>query len=445
MSSRLLARAGLATTLFAATAAGSDRLLVASFLSDDVVRFDHSTGALLDELVGAPLNGVLGCALGPDGALYVCSELTDQVLRYDVGRARFLDVFVADDPLTPQDETGGLDGPAGIVFRPNGNALVCSFDTDQVLEYEARTGAFVGVFVDSGAGNGNLNGPDAGLTFGPDGNLYVPSFFNNRVKRFDGQSGAFIDNFVIPATSGLANPRTVVFPGDGFLYVTSEGNDRVIRCDATDGTFVDNFVWNDPAVPGDETGGLDAPSGMAFGPDGRLWVASLNTDAVLRYDAATGAFVDEIVSSSSGINAPTFLLFTPKMTKFCPSTPNSFAPSCEISATGFGSAQAAALALTTFGSPPGKLVTFLQSGGFGTTPLGDGTLCLQAPTWRLGPVPSDAFGRASLPLDFSGSGNPFGPIFAGSVFTYQAVFRDPAGPGGGQLNLSDGLLVEYGP
>ena len=41
-------------------------------------------------------------------------------------------------------------------------------------------------------------------------------------------------------------------------------------------------------------GGLDRSTGMAFGPDGNLYVASLNTNEVLRYDATTGAFLGAV-------------------------------------------------------------------------------------------------------------------------------------------------------
>ena len=35
-------------------------------------------------------------------------------------------------------------------------------------------------------------------------------------------------------------------------------------------------------------GGLRAPAGMAFGPDGRLYVSSRETRQILRFDASTG-------------------------------------------------------------------------------------------------------------------------------------------------------------
>jgi len=46
-------------------------------------------------------------------------------------------------------------------------------------------------------------------------------------------------------------------------------------------------------------GGLRAPAGMAFGPDGRLYISSRETKQILRFDASTGKpdsdpFIDDL-------------------------------------------------------------------------------------------------------------------------------------------------------
>lgn len=59
-------------------------------------------------------------------------------------------------------------------------------------------------------------------------------------------------------------------------------------------------------------GGLDQPSGLAFGPDGHLYVADYRNDLILRYDGNTGAFIDTYVSAGSGgLDQPTFTTFLP--------------------------------------------------------------------------------------------------------------------------------------
>ena len=68
--------------------------------------------------------------------------------------------------------------------------LVSSYGTHQVLRYDSSTGAFLGAFVSEGSGG--LFGP-VGLTFGPDGNLYVSDEITSQVLRYDGSTGAFLD------------------------------------------------------------------------------------------------------------------------------------------------------------------------------------------------------------------------------------------------------------
>ena len=59
--------------------------------------------------------------------------------------------------------------------------------------------------------------------------------------------------------------------------------DSVLRFDETSGTFLGVFA------SGPE---LQQPSGLVFGPDGNLYVASHGPNPVVRYDGTTGAFID---------------------------------------------------------------------------------------------------------------------------------------------------------
>src|SRR5438128_7760744 len=94
--------------------------------------------------------------------------------------------------------------------------FVSSVDFNTVVQYDENTGAFLNVF----ASGGGLNGP-RGVLFGPDGNLYVISGDGNYgVVRFDG-TGNFIDNFVTGG-SELRSPRCLIFGPDGNLYVGSK-------------------------------------------------------------------------------------------------------------------------------------------------------------------------------------------------------------------------------
>jgi hypothetical protein len=78
-----------------------------------------------------------------------------------------------------------------------------------------------------------------------------------------------------------------------------------MRYDGTTGAFKGVFI---PAG----LGGLNEAEGIAFGPNGNLFVASELGNAVLEYDGITGAFVDEFVAAGSGgLSEPTFIVFGP--------------------------------------------------------------------------------------------------------------------------------------
>ncbi len=248
---------GAATTAQSGEGLPGD-LLVSAFSSDNLVAFDEWSGKVITEYTGAgaDLDGTLGVKLGPDNLLYVASEESNMVLRFDPNTRSLVDRFVWDDPATPNfDETGGLNGASSVAFDAQGNLYVGSFDNDAIYQYDGTTGTFERIFVTSGSGG--LNGPDAGMTFGSDGNLYVPGFYSNSITYYDGTTGALLGDFVPKGSNGMSRPRHLIFRGD-YLYVACEGSHNVKRFDASDGTFVDDFV-------GVGAGGLREPSGIGWG------------------------------------------------------------------------------------------------------------------------------------------------------------------------------------
>jgi streptogramin lyase len=271
-------------------------LLVASFEGDAVFRFAARDGAFLGTFAATPeLDGALGMDLGPDGRVYVAGEESNRVLRFDPRTGAFVGRFVWDDPDTPVDETGGLQGPGAVLFGPDGRLYVSSFDGDAVLRYDGRTGEFVDEFVAPRAGG--LDGPDAGMAFGPGGDLFVPGFYSHAVHRYDGVTGEFVERFT-PADGSLLAPRTLVFRGE-HLLVTCERRGEVVRFDARTGAYVDAPVRE---VPG--------AAGMAALPDGALVVVSIDAAALVRVPAG-GEGELLVPPRSGGLRAPTHLLWWP--------------------------------------------------------------------------------------------------------------------------------------
>jgi hypothetical protein len=184
--------------------------------------------------------------------LYIASGRSEEVLRYNATTGAFVDDFI---PAI----SGGFSGGNPLAFGPDGNLYITS--TSGVVRYDGSTGAFLGTFI--ATGSGGLSGPGA-PAFDPSGSyLYVASGGTNQVLKYNAQTGAFVG---VTASSGLSNPTEVIFGSDGLLYVLSRGNNRILRYTES-GTYVDDYV---PAG----SGGLSYALSMAFAPNGDLLVAT---------------------------------------------------------------------------------------------------------------------------------------------------------------------------
>jgi sugar lactone lactonase YvrE len=144
---------------------------------------------------------------------------------------------------------------AQIVFSLFSNSATFAQDLyvsteTRVLRYTAN-GVFVSEFVP--AGYGGVSNP-TGIAFGPDHNLYESNATQKEVMRFAGASGYPLASaggagaIYVPAGSGgLLSPHGLAFGGDGKLYVASGGAPNgVLRYDVPSATFLSNFTSSQP-------------------------------------------------------------------------------------------------------------------------------------------------------------------------------------------------------
>lgn len=229
--------------------------------NDLVLRYNGTTGAFVDVFIqngtkGLPANTLdypVDLAIGPDGALYVSSQLNDSILRFDTTTGNFLGTFVSSG-------SGGLDGPSGIQFH-GGDLFVAGRFSDRVYRYDGTTGAF-----ELEIGSGLLSSA-FGLDIGGDGNLYVASGGTQEVRRFDPTTGASLGTLVSAGSGGLSLPIGIEFGPDGDLFAASFNTDSVLRYDEITGEFLEAYVTAG-------SGGLDSPNYMTFGiPEpGTMWM-----------------------------------------------------------------------------------------------------------------------------------------------------------------------------
>jgi len=95
-----------------------------TYPQDSAVLKYSPTGDFLGVFASSPLlKRPYGIAFGPDNKLYVSSFRTNQILRFDGTTGSFLDVFASDNN-GGLGTTDGLNGPNGLLFGPDGSLYV---------------------------------------------------------------------------------------------------------------------------------------------------------------------------------------------------------------------------------------------------------------------------------------------------------------------------------
>ncbi len=106
----------------------------------------------------------------------------------------------------------------------------------------------------------------------------------------------FLDHFIDAGSGGLSRARSSVFGPDGNIYLASADTNAILRYDPT-GEFINAFVPSG-------SGGLSSPFDLAFAPDGSLYVTSTGNNELLHYDSS-GAFLGVTASGFSQIGSVT--------------------------------------------------------------------------------------------------------------------------------------------
>ncbi len=201
-----------------------------------------SSGAFIDTFTtGSGLKRPYGNAFGPDGNLYVASFRSDQILRYNGSTGAFIDVFAQGNGSA----AGLLNGPNDLVFAPNGMLYVTTqgsvadgmggisyqFDS-QLLGYNVSTGAGSVIATPSPTAGGNGYVSLLGAVVGPDGLLYTTDYAGG-IRSYDTLTGALVQTIDTGALFGGSSIATtlgnLVFAPDGTLYapVFNEGANGV--------------------------------------------------------------------------------------------------------------------------------------------------------------------------------------------------------------------------
>jgi hypothetical protein len=127
---------------------------------------------------------------------------------------------------------------------------------------------------------------------------------------------------------------------------------------------------------------------------------------------------------------------------YCTTTPNSVGSGALISATTTQVIAYGDLVLHVTGAPQGQFGVFFYGQNQTNVLVGDGTLCVGAPFYRLGIVQIGTLGGAQQAVDYASPNQPGGQITPGSTWNFQFWYRDPAGGPVGN-NFSDAISIRF--
>ncbi|WP_164928607.1 NHL repeat-containing protein [Gloeobacter violaceus] len=265
----------------------SELFVLDPFQGNDVLKFDGQTGVFLEPYVEgfsrlSPASMVFG---GLNNNLFISQNGGGSVWEYDLLTGDFIGEFVATG-------SGGLSRPSGLAFGPNGgNLFVADTSSSKILEFSVFDGSYVGDFA-------FLSGMLPGEIAFFNSNLFVIDQAASAVQRFDSQ-GTYQGVFV----SNLDSAADFVFGPNGNLFITVGDFQlgRVDQYDGVTGAFIGTFASGN---------GLSNPTGLAFGPDGNLYVADSDTSSILEFNGSTGAYEGIFVPTGSGdLGSPDDILF----------------------------------------------------------------------------------------------------------------------------------------
>ncbi len=307
----------------AATLAASD-LLVVSAGTDRVLRFEADSGHFAGVEIAESHEPQ---ALGPQSGLAwnvtqkrLYALLASEVRRYDRASRQRIDRFIRGnrDGVNPGFPAGF---PVGLSLASDGTVLISEEGTRTPLRFDAVTAAERpgGVFGTAGL----FASPPRAAALDAAARVWFIER-NSQMHEIDATTGQRLRAFR-PRNDGAMVSRDPTA-----LTVGPDGRTLFLADAASHAVYRINPDVPDPVLPfvAPGAGGLSYPAGLAFGPDGHLYVSSAGNDRILRYDGASGAFIDVFSRAPDGVlRQPRALLFVPKVADRFPRDPaRRFAP-----------------------------------------------------------------------------------------------------------------------
>ncbi|KAB2921394.1 MAG: hypothetical protein F9K25_20545, partial [Candidatus Contendobacter sp.] len=269
-----------------------------------------ATQAMLDEPVDV--------AVGPDGSAWIADRKNHRIRRVGPDGIITTVAGITTDGSGGYSGDGGpatqarLNNPQGVAVGPDGsvwiadgsNARIRRVGPDGIITTVAGTGT-AGYSGDGGpATQARLFFP-YGVAVGPDGSVWIADWGNERIRRVEpngiittvaGTGTAGYSGDGGPATQALLNsPYGVAVGPDGSVWIADLGNERIRRV-GPDGIITTvvgtgQFGFSGDGGPATQAR-INGPLGLAFGPDGSVWIALIWNNLIRQVKSSFPSFND---------------------------------------------------------------------------------------------------------------------------------------------------------
>lgn len=250
---------------------------------DAVLRYNGVTGQFIDVFAQGReqrIDRPSSVRLGPSGHVYLAGFGRGDVVRYDVASGLMKDIFYWDTTL--------LEEPVELMFRGE-ELLVLGGDTQNavVLDREGHAVRELGYPLMRASHDFVLSLDES--------TVYVATEqhpeLGTSVQAWDVASGTLLRSF---GTSGeVAMAMGIALRDNGQLYVCDYERHQIVRFDPATGSALATTVTADSGL-------LDTPVSIDFGPDGALYV--LDAVGIHRMDPDTGVELSLLLGVGDGHN-----------------------------------------------------------------------------------------------------------------------------------------------